>query len=86
MLAVPGGVASWRFESNTGLARWRRSEDTRRADYYRNLAVTREPAERADLLERGARVAESDAHYERGIDLARGAIEIYENLGFGPAD
>lgn len=41
--AVPGGVASWRFESITGLARWRRSEDTRRADYYRNLAVTREP-------------------------------------------
>jgi ATP-binding cassette subfamily B protein len=41
--AVPGGLASWRFESITGLARWRRSEDTRRADYYRNLAVTREP-------------------------------------------
>ncbi|HVL05440.1 MAG TPA: ATP-binding cassette domain-containing protein [Acidimicrobiales bacterium] len=41
--AVPGGVASWRFESITGLARWRRSEDTRRAEYYRNLAVTREP-------------------------------------------
>jgi ATP-binding cassette subfamily B protein len=41
--ALPGGVASWRFESITGLARWRRSEDTRRADYYRNLAVTREP-------------------------------------------
>ncbi|MGI8984714.1 MAG: ABC transporter ATP-binding protein, partial [Acidimicrobiales bacterium] len=43
LTAVPGGVASWRFESITGLARWRRSEDTRRADYYRNLAVTREP-------------------------------------------
>jgi ATP-binding cassette subfamily B protein len=43
LAAVPGGVASWRFESITGLARWRRSEDTRRADYYRNLAVTREP-------------------------------------------
>jgi len=41
--ALPGGVASWRFESITGLARWRRSEDTRRAEYYRNLAVTREP-------------------------------------------
>ena len=40
--AVPGGVASWRFESITGLTRWRRSEDTRRADYYRNLAVLRE--------------------------------------------
>ncbi|MDQ3897456.1 MAG: ABC transporter ATP-binding protein/permease [Actinomycetota bacterium] len=25
------------------MARWRRSEDTRRADYYRNLAVDREP-------------------------------------------
>ncbi len=43
LAAVPGGVASWRFESITGLARWRRSEDTRRAEYYRNLAVTREP-------------------------------------------
>jgi ATP-binding cassette subfamily B protein len=40
--ALPGGLASWRFESITGLARWRRSEDTRRADYYRNLAVERE--------------------------------------------
>ena len=43
LAALPGGMASWRFESITGLARWRRSEDTRRADYYRNLAVTREP-------------------------------------------
>ena len=43
LTAIPSGVASWRFESITGLARWRRSEDTRRADYYRNLAVTREP-------------------------------------------
>jgi ATP-binding cassette subfamily B protein len=41
--AIPGGVASWRFESITGMARWRRSDDTRRADYYRNLAVLREP-------------------------------------------
>jgi len=41
--AVPGAVASWRFESLMGLARWRRSEDSRRADYYRNLSVMREP-------------------------------------------
>jgi ATP-binding cassette subfamily B protein len=41
--ALPGGLASWRFESITGMARWRRSDDTRRADYYRNLAVLREP-------------------------------------------
>ncbi len=41
--ALPGGLASWRFESLTGMARWRRSDDTRRADYYRNLAVLREP-------------------------------------------
>ena len=41
--ALPGGLASWRFESITGLARWRRSDDARRADYYRNLAVDREP-------------------------------------------
>ncbi|HEX2048403.1 MAG TPA: ABC transporter ATP-binding protein [Acidimicrobiales bacterium] len=40
---VPGGIASWRLESVSGMARWRRSEDTRRADYYRNLAVDREP-------------------------------------------
>src|SRR5688572_19867056 len=43
LAALPGGMASWRFESITGLARWRRSEDTRRADYYRNMAVTLEP-------------------------------------------
>ena len=41
--AVPGGLASWRFESITGMALWRRSDDTRRASYYRNLAVDREP-------------------------------------------
>ena len=41
--AVPGGIASWRMESLSGMARWRRSEDSRRADYYRNLAVDREP-------------------------------------------
>ncbi|MDQ2827396.1 MAG: ABC transporter ATP-binding protein/permease [Actinomycetota bacterium] len=43
LAAVPGGVASWRFESLMGMARWRRSEDSRRADYYRNLSVMREP-------------------------------------------
>jgi ATP-binding cassette subfamily B protein len=42
LAAVPGGVASWRFESLMGMARWRRSEDSRRADYYRNLSVMRE--------------------------------------------
>jgi ABC-type multidrug transport system fused ATPase/permease subunit len=41
--SIPGGIASWRFESITGMALWRRSEDTRRANYYRNLAVNREP-------------------------------------------
>ncbi|MDQ4069172.1 MAG: ABC transporter ATP-binding protein/permease, partial [Actinomycetota bacterium] len=41
--AIPGGIASWRLESISGMARWRRSEDSRRADYYRNLAVEREP-------------------------------------------
>ena len=41
---VPGGLASWHFESLMGLARWRRSGDTRRADYYRDLSVLREPA------------------------------------------
>jgi ATP-binding cassette subfamily B protein len=41
--AIPGGLASWRLESITGMARWRRSEDVRHADYYRNLAVMREP-------------------------------------------
>ncbi|HEV3494863.1 MAG TPA: ABC transporter ATP-binding protein, partial [Actinomycetes bacterium] len=41
--ALPGGIASWRLESLSGMARWRRSEDSRRADYYRDLAVQREP-------------------------------------------
>ncbi|HEV2759590.1 MAG TPA: ABC transporter ATP-binding protein [Acidimicrobiales bacterium] len=39
LTALPGGLASWRLESITGMARWRRSEETRRADYYRNLAI-----------------------------------------------
>src|SRR5688572_17579125 len=50
LTAIPSGVASWRFESITGLARWRRSEDTRKADYYRNLAVTREPGKELRLF------------------------------------
>ena len=41
---IPGGLASWRFESVMGLARWRRSGDSRRSDYYRDLSVLREPA------------------------------------------
>jgi ATP-binding cassette subfamily B protein len=41
--SLPGGWASWRFESILGLARWRRSADSRRAGYYRDLAVLREP-------------------------------------------
>jgi ABC-type multidrug transport system fused ATPase/permease subunit len=42
--SVPGGLASWHYESMTGLSRWRRSDDARRADYYRDLAVQRESA------------------------------------------
>src|SRR3954469_11592190 len=41
--ALPGGIASWRFESITGLARWRRWETPRRADYSRTLAAMRDP-------------------------------------------
>lgn len=42
--ALPGGAASWRFESIVGLARWRRSAESRRASYYRDLAVLPDPA------------------------------------------
>ncbi len=66
--ALPGGVASWRLESITGMARWRRSEDTRRADYYRNLAVQREPGKELRLfsLPEWAR-ARQDRHWLAGV-------------------
>ncbi|HWB70824.1 MAG TPA: ABC transporter ATP-binding protein [Egibacteraceae bacterium] len=48
--ALPGGVASWRLESMTGLARWRRSGEVRRAEYYRDLAVLRDPAKELRVL------------------------------------
>jgi ATP-binding cassette, subfamily B, bacterial len=51
--AIPGGMASWRLESITGMARWRRSDDARRADYYRNLAVMREPGKELRVFSLG---------------------------------
>jgi ATP-binding cassette, subfamily B, bacterial len=51
--ALPGGIASWRLESITGMARWRRSDDARRADYYRNLAVLREPGKELRVFSLG---------------------------------
>ncbi len=66
--AVPGGVASWRFESITGLARWRRSEDNRRADYYRNMAVTREPGKELRIFSLPAwAAARQAAHWLAGV-------------------
>ena len=66
--AIPGGLASWRFESITGLARWRKSEETRKADYYRNLAVTREPGKELRIfsLPDWARVRQS-RHWLAGV-------------------
>ncbi len=40
---LPWAVATWRFQAVVGLARWRGSTDARRADYYRDLAVLRDP-------------------------------------------
>ncbi|MFP5318355.1 MAG: ABC transporter ATP-binding protein [Acidimicrobiia bacterium] len=40
---APAAVATWRFQAVVGLARWRGSAESRRADYYRDLAVLREP-------------------------------------------
>ncbi len=66
--AIPGGLASWRFESITGLARWRRSEDTRRADYYRNLAVTREPGKELRIFSLpGWAKARQSRHWLAGV-------------------
>jgi ATP-binding cassette subfamily B protein len=39
---IPAGVAAWRFQAVVGLARWRGSADSRRADYYRDLAIVRD--------------------------------------------
>ncbi|HVL28522.1 MAG TPA: ATP-binding cassette domain-containing protein [Acidimicrobiales bacterium] len=40
---LPAAAATWRFQAVVGLARWRGSTDARRADYYRDLAVLRDP-------------------------------------------
>jgi ATP-binding cassette subfamily B protein len=39
---LPGAWATWRFQAVVGLARWRGSTDSRRADYYRDLSILRE--------------------------------------------
>jgi ATP-binding cassette subfamily B protein len=66
--ALPGGLASWRFESLTGMARWRRSDDTRRADYYRNLAVLREPGKELRIFSLAAWArARQGRHWLAGV-------------------
>jgi len=61
--AAPGGLASWRFESITGMALWRRSDDTRRANYYRNLAVEREPGKELRIFALPAWALARQAHH-----------------------
>ena len=39
---LPGAWATWKFQAVVGLARWRGSADSRRADYYRDLSVLRD--------------------------------------------
>ncbi|MGH9263954.1 MAG: ABC transporter ATP-binding protein [Acidimicrobiales bacterium] len=66
--AIPGGLASWRLESVSGMARWRRSEDTRRADYYRNLAVDRESGKELRIFSlRGWAGARQSRHWLAGV-------------------
>jgi class 3 adenylate cyclase/tetratricopeptide (TPR) repeat protein len=45
------------------------------------LAVTTDDADRADLLERVARAAESDARYDYGMEVVQRAIEAYRVMG-----
>ncbi|MGH2705218.1 MAG: ABC transporter ATP-binding protein [Actinomycetota bacterium] len=52
--SLPGGVATWRFQSTIGLARWRRSSDARRAGYYRDLAVLPEPGKEVRIFGLGS--------------------------------
>ena len=40
--SLPAAWATWKFQAVVGLARWRGSADSRRADYYRDLSVLRE--------------------------------------------
>jgi ATP-binding cassette subfamily B protein len=42
LTCVPGAWATWRFQAVIGLARWKGSADSRRADYYRDLSILRE--------------------------------------------
>jgi ATP-binding cassette subfamily B protein len=65
---VPGGLASWHFESLMGMARWRRSSDTRRADYYRDLSVLREPAKELRVFRLPEwTLARHDRHWLAGV-------------------
>jgi class 3 adenylate cyclase/tetratricopeptide (TPR) repeat protein len=52
------------------------------ADYLEQaLAVTTEPSERAQLIERQASEAEWAGRYERSMSAARAAIELYQSVG-----
>lgn len=42
--AIPAGVAGWHYTSVVGMVQWRYSPEIRRATYYKNLAMTKEPA------------------------------------------
>lgn len=42
--AIPAGVAGWHYTSVVGMVQWRYSPEIRRANYYKNLAMTKEPA------------------------------------------
>lgn len=42
--ALPAGYLSVRMEMIVGLARWRHSDEMRRSDYYRDMALKLEPA------------------------------------------
>jgi ATP-binding cassette subfamily B protein len=51
--AIPEGVSSWKAVAAVGWARRVRSEDSRRADYYKKLALTIEPAKELRVFRLG---------------------------------
>ncbi|MBW3588707.1 MAG: ABC transporter ATP-binding protein/permease [Actinobacteria bacterium] len=42
--ALPAGIAGWHYTSVVGMVQWRYSPEIRRATYYKDLALTLEPA------------------------------------------
>lgn len=44
LAALPGGIAAWHFTSVMGMVQWRYSPQIRKSNYYKTLAMNKDPA------------------------------------------